>query len=567
MGRRKISIAPIADDRNRSVTFLKRKNGLFKKAYELGVLCSADVAVIVFNNAGKLFEFHSGDMDQILLRYSHYSGPAYEKRGPEDYAQKSLEDAAKAGAGGRAGAAAAGAGDDDDDDEIGSDDSEGAKPLSKAKKGAARGRSGSGANAAAQNAEAAKQPAPPYSQDPYGHPAGIPQYTAYSHHQQQPQGAWPGHAPANGYSMPPASTGAPQRAATMPMLNPWMPAGAQSGNLGQWAMQSLYSAAAAAAANGAPPSNSNGQNGVPSYQLPPLSGMPDFGMLHQAYQQSQQPPLPSTSSFFPGMPGMSQSVPMFFPGQPQHQSSHVQQQQQQQHQHQHQHQGMQQHQGQLTSSPQSSSQRAGSTPRDESDRSAAATPSTGSGGQQRGPPSRSNSMSNKPKLSVNIPGEGGGNETGAPTVQVTGERNGRMDQDDNEDDGSRTAHPTHQQQPRYATDLLPSPSGFLSDVIYASGPPYSSLSGLNTAIAMSNGEDGRPVFQWPVMQQQQQQQQGQGNSGSNVTSVPHSDVREDRQHESAERSSAKRGSIVDDMSIDGRASDVESNTSKRSRQT
>lgn len=49
MGRRKISIAPIADDRNRSVTFLKRKNGLFKKAYELGILCSADVAVVVFS--------------------------------------------------------------------------------------------------------------------------------------------------------------------------------------------------------------------------------------------------------------------------------------------------------------------------------------------------------------------------------------------------------------------------------------------------------------------------------------------------------------------------------------
>lgn len=56
MGRRKISIAPISDDRNRSVTFLKRKNGLFKKAYELGILCSADVAVIVFSNQGKLFE-------------------------------------------------------------------------------------------------------------------------------------------------------------------------------------------------------------------------------------------------------------------------------------------------------------------------------------------------------------------------------------------------------------------------------------------------------------------------------------------------------------------------------
>jgi hypothetical protein len=28
----------------------------FKKAYELGVLCSADVAIIVFNANGKLFE-------------------------------------------------------------------------------------------------------------------------------------------------------------------------------------------------------------------------------------------------------------------------------------------------------------------------------------------------------------------------------------------------------------------------------------------------------------------------------------------------------------------------------
>ncbi|GAA5990821.1 hypothetical protein JCM10908_000033 [Rhodotorula pacifica] len=90
MGRRKISIAPIKDERNRQVTFLKRKNGLFKKAYELGVLCSADVAIIVFNANGKLFEFHSGDMDQTLLRYSHYSGPSHEKRGPEDYLNQDL---------------------------------------------------------------------------------------------------------------------------------------------------------------------------------------------------------------------------------------------------------------------------------------------------------------------------------------------------------------------------------------------------------------------------------------------------------------------------------------------
>ncbi|KAH9823583.1 hypothetical protein DFH28DRAFT_880118 [Melampsora americana] len=56
MGRRKIEIAPILDDRNRSVTFLKRKNGLMKKAYELGVLCGAEVAVIVFAGNGRLYE-------------------------------------------------------------------------------------------------------------------------------------------------------------------------------------------------------------------------------------------------------------------------------------------------------------------------------------------------------------------------------------------------------------------------------------------------------------------------------------------------------------------------------
>ncbi|KDR69157.1 hypothetical protein GALMADRAFT_923040 [Galerina marginata CBS 339.88] len=49
MGRRKIDIQPITQERNRAVTFAKRKNGLFKKAYELGVLCSVDVAVIIFD--------------------------------------------------------------------------------------------------------------------------------------------------------------------------------------------------------------------------------------------------------------------------------------------------------------------------------------------------------------------------------------------------------------------------------------------------------------------------------------------------------------------------------------
>lgn len=51
-------------------TFLKRKGGLFKKAHELSVLCSVDVAVIIFGNNKKLYEYSSADIGEILQRYN-----------------------------------------------------------------------------------------------------------------------------------------------------------------------------------------------------------------------------------------------------------------------------------------------------------------------------------------------------------------------------------------------------------------------------------------------------------------------------------------------------------------
>ncbi|KAK1247309.1 hypothetical protein MKX07_002218 [Trichoderma sp. CBMAI-0711] len=84
MGRRKIEIKAIADDRNRSVTFLKRKGGLFKKAHELSVLCSVDVAVFIFGNNKKLYEYSSKDMGQLITRYQYHGGPN-EHKGPSDY--------------------------------------------------------------------------------------------------------------------------------------------------------------------------------------------------------------------------------------------------------------------------------------------------------------------------------------------------------------------------------------------------------------------------------------------------------------------------------------------------
>ena len=43
MGRNKIKIERIKSDRNRNVTFIKRKKGLIKTAMELSLLCDANI--------------------------------------------------------------------------------------------------------------------------------------------------------------------------------------------------------------------------------------------------------------------------------------------------------------------------------------------------------------------------------------------------------------------------------------------------------------------------------------------------------------------------------------------
>ncbi|KAG6117843.1 hypothetical protein E4U13_000763 [Claviceps humidiphila] len=91
MGRRKIEIKAIKDDRNRSVTFLKRKGGLFKKAHELSVLCSVDVAVFIFGNNKKLYEYSSSDMRDLVNRYQ-YHGLPNEHKGPGDFSGGNEDD-------------------------------------------------------------------------------------------------------------------------------------------------------------------------------------------------------------------------------------------------------------------------------------------------------------------------------------------------------------------------------------------------------------------------------------------------------------------------------------------
>ena len=59
MGRGRVELKKIENKINRQVTFTKRRNGLLKKAYELSILCDAEVALIIFSARGKLYEFSS----------------------------------------------------------------------------------------------------------------------------------------------------------------------------------------------------------------------------------------------------------------------------------------------------------------------------------------------------------------------------------------------------------------------------------------------------------------------------------------------------------------------------
>ncbi|KAG6849850.1 hypothetical protein H0H93_004344 [Arthromyces matolae] len=71
MGRRKIEIQPIT-----------RKNGLFKKAHELGVLCSVDVAVIIFGSYLRDLVF----LEPVSLSFAKHTGER-DTRGPTDFGE------------------------------------------------------------------------------------------------------------------------------------------------------------------------------------------------------------------------------------------------------------------------------------------------------------------------------------------------------------------------------------------------------------------------------------------------------------------------------------------------
>ncbi|KAE9595684.1 hypothetical protein Lal_00030697 [Lupinus albus] len=74
MGRGRVQLKRIENKINRQVTFSKRRAGLLKKAHEISVLCDAEVALIVFSNKGKLFEYATDScMEKILERHERYA--------------------------------------------------------------------------------------------------------------------------------------------------------------------------------------------------------------------------------------------------------------------------------------------------------------------------------------------------------------------------------------------------------------------------------------------------------------------------------------------------------------
>uniref|UniRef100_A0A453J6P0 MADS-box domain-containing protein n=1 Tax=Aegilops tauschii subsp. strangulata TaxID=200361 RepID=A0A453J6P0_AEGTS len=62
-----VELRRIEDRTSRQVRFSKRRSGLFKKAFELGLLCDAEVALLVFSPAGRLYEYASSSQARVNL--------------------------------------------------------------------------------------------------------------------------------------------------------------------------------------------------------------------------------------------------------------------------------------------------------------------------------------------------------------------------------------------------------------------------------------------------------------------------------------------------------------------
>lgn len=68
MGRKKIRIESIENERQKMVTFSRRRAGLIKKAHELAVLCDCKIALLIFDRADTCHLFSSDQQAEELLK-------------------------------------------------------------------------------------------------------------------------------------------------------------------------------------------------------------------------------------------------------------------------------------------------------------------------------------------------------------------------------------------------------------------------------------------------------------------------------------------------------------------
>ena len=68
MGRKKIRIESIENERQKMVTFSRRRAGLIKKAHELAVLCDCKIALLIFDRSDNCHLFSSDQQAEELLK-------------------------------------------------------------------------------------------------------------------------------------------------------------------------------------------------------------------------------------------------------------------------------------------------------------------------------------------------------------------------------------------------------------------------------------------------------------------------------------------------------------------
>jgi hypothetical protein len=66
------------------VAFAKKKAALMRRATELAVLCNAQVALVMFDDKGKLTQFSTAEMDAILEQYGQAVLELHERYTPHD---------------------------------------------------------------------------------------------------------------------------------------------------------------------------------------------------------------------------------------------------------------------------------------------------------------------------------------------------------------------------------------------------------------------------------------------------------------------------------------------------